>query len=230
MLKLPLRRGAHREPWERERAKPVGRMILTQSVDRRLLLKGAAGLAALAPLPAWARIAPTVSEVAFDPAIPALGNPKGDVTIAEFVDYQCPVCKLVFVELKKLLAEDHGVRLVMKDWPIFGAPSVRAAQLALGAASLDAYQTANNALMATEGRLDVALIEETLAEAGLDVAALDAAYGENRDKWDGLLTRNGAQAAAFQLRGTPAFIIGTVIYPGAMDKAGLENAIAMARG
>lgn len=172
---------------------------------------------------------PTIDEVMFDPANPVLGNPEGDVTIVEFFDYQCPYCKANHPVLNEVVEADGKVRLVMKDWPIFGAPSVRAAQLALGAASLGSYLTANDALMATEGRLDDALIEETLAEAGLDVAALDAAYGENRDKWDGLLTRNGVQAAAFQLRGTPAFIIGTVIYPGAMDKAGLENAIATAR-
>lgn len=173
---------------------------------------------------------PTIDEVMFDPANPVLGNPEGDVTIVEFFDYQCPYCKANHPVLNEVVEADGNVRLVMKDWPIFGAPSVRAAQLALGAASLGSYLAANDALMATEGRLDDALIEETLAEAGLDVAALDAAYGKNRDKWDGLLTRNGAQAAAFQLRGTPAFIIGTVIYPGAMDKAGLENAVAMARG
>ncbi|PHP27398.1 DsbA family protein [Limimaricola cinnabarinus] len=173
---------------------------------------------------------PTIEEVMFDPANPVLGNPEGDVTIVEFFDYQCPYCKSNHPVLKEVVEADGNVRLVMKDWPIFGAPSVRAAQLALGAASLDSYLTANDALMATEGRLDETLIEETLTEAGLDVAALDAAYRENRSTWDGLLTRNSAQAAAFHLRGTPAFIIGTAIYPGAMDKAGLENAVATARG
>jgi len=208
------------------------------NLTRRTALTG--GLLALGGTTLWTAtrparaqeqpLRPTIDEVMFDPANPVLGNPEGDVTIVEFFDYQCPYCKANHPVLNEVVEADGNVRLVMKDWPIFGAPSVRAAQLALGAASLDAYLTANDALMATEGRLDDTLIEETLAEAGLDVAALDAAYGENRDKWDGLLTRNGAQAAAFQLRGTPAFIIGTVIYPGAMDKAGLENAIAMARG
>jgi len=208
------------------------------TLTRRTALTG--GLLALGGTTLWTAtrparaqeqpLRPTIDEVMFDPANPVLGNPEGDVTIVEFFDYQCPYCKANHPVLNEVVEADGNVRLVMKDWPIFGAPSVRAAQLALGAASLDAYLTANDALMATEGRLDDTLIEETLAEAGLDVAALDAAYGENRDKWDGLLTRNGAQAAAFQLRGTPAFIIGTVIYPGAMDKAGLENAIAMARG
>ncbi|PSK80844.1 protein-disulfide isomerase [Limimaricola soesokkakensis] len=208
------------------------------NLTRRTALTG--GLLALGGITLWTAtrsaraqeqpLRPTIDEVMFDPANPVLGNPEGDVTIVEFFDYQCPYCKANHPVLNEVVEADGNVRLVMKDWPIFGAPSVRAAQLALGAASLDSYLTANDALMATEGRLDDTLIEETLAEAGLDVAALDAAYGENRDKWDGLLTRNGAQAAAFQLRGTPAFIIGTVIYPGAMDKAGLENAIAMARG
>ena len=208
------------------------------NLTRRTALTG--GLLALGGTTLWTAtrparaqeqpLRPTIDEVMFDPANPVLGNPEGDVTIVEFFDYQCPYCKANHPVLNEVVEADGNVRLVMKYWPIFGAPSVRAAQLALGAASLDAYLTANDALMATEGRLDDTLIEETLAEAGLDVAALDAAYGENRDKWDGLLTRNGAQAAAFQLRGTPAFIIGTVIYPGAMDKAGLENAIAMARG
>ncbi|MGR3632499.1 MAG: DsbA family protein [Limimaricola soesokkakensis] len=208
------------------------------NLTRRTALTG--GLLALGGTTLWTAtrparaqeqpLRPTIDEVMFDPANPVLGNPEGDVTIVEFFDYQCPYCKANHPVLNEVVEADGNVRLVMKDWPIFGAPSVRAAQLALGAASLDAYLTANDALMATEGRLDDTLIEETLAEAGLDVAALDAAYGENRDKWDGLITRNGAQAAAFQLRGTPAFIIGTVIYPGAMDKAGLENAVAMARG
>lgn len=208
------------------------------NLTRRTALTG--GLLALGGTTLWTAtrparaqeqpLRPTIDEVMFDPANPVLGNPEGDVTIVEFFDYQCPYCKANHPVLNEVVEADGNVRLVMKDWPIFGAPSVRAAQLALGAASLDAYLTANDALMATEGRLDDTLIEETLTEAGLDVAALDAAYGENRDKWDGLITRNGAQAAAFQLRGTPAFIIGTVIYPGAMDKAGLENAIAMARG
>jgi len=196
------------------------------NLTRRTALTG--GLLALGGTALWTAtrparaqeqpLRPTIDEVMFDPANPVLGNPEGDVTIVEFFDYQCPYCKANHPVLNEMVEADGNVRLVMKDWPIFGA------------ASLGSYLTANDALMATEGRLDDTLIEETLTKAGLDVAALEAAYGENRDTWDGLLTRNGAQAAAFQLRGTPAFIIGTVIYPGAMDKAGLENAIAMARG
>ncbi|WP_245235421.1 DsbA family protein [Mesorhizobium erdmanii] len=200
---------------------------MTQSVDRRLLLKGAAGLAALAPLPAWARIAPTVSEVAFDPAIPALGNPKGDVTIAEFVDYQCPVCKLVFVELKKLLAEDHGVRLVMKDWPIFGDVSRDAARMALSAGGH--YAAAVDALMTNERGLSARRTDDILRVAGVDVAGARAALAGRRPAIDALLSRNDAQATAFRLRGTPALVIGGRLFKRGMPVAELREAVARAR-
>ena len=55
-----------------------------------------------------------------DPEIPALGNPKGDITIVEFFDYQCPYCKKISPVLDQVLSEDKNVRLVLKDWPILG--------------------------------------------------------------------------------------------------------------
>ena len=58
-----------------------------------------------------------------DPEIPSLGNPKGDLTVVEFFDYQCPYCKKLAPELAQLVREDGNIRLVLKDWPIFGAIS-----------------------------------------------------------------------------------------------------------
>jgi len=172
----------------------------------------------------------TVEDVLFDPDNPVLGNPDGDVTIVEFFDYQCPYCKANHPDLTKAVAEDGNVRLVMKDWPILGAPSIRASQLALGAVDIGTYETAVEALMATEGRLSDAVIRSALEKAGLDIPELDAAYRANRSKWDGLMSRNGAQAAQLGLRGTPAFIVGTSIYPGSMNRTELRDAIAKSRG
>jgi len=172
----------------------------------------------------------TVEDVLFDPANPILGNPDGDVTIVEFFDYQCPYCKANHPALTEVVEADGNIRLVMKDWPIFGAPSIRASQLALGAASLDGYEAANTALMETEGKLDETLINQTLELAGFDVAKLDSAYRDARDKWDGLMSRNSEQASVLGLQGTPAFIIGTTIYPGAMDAKALREAVKKARG
>lgn len=171
----------------------------------------------------------TVEDVLFDPDNPVLGNPEGDVTIVEFFDYQCPYCKKNHPDLTDVVREDGNIRLVMKDWPVFGAASVRASQLALGAVDVGDYEAASDALMATPGRLSEEDIETALKGADLDPETLDAAYRRNRDRWDQLMARNSRQAAQLSLRGTPAFIIGNTIYPGAMDRAALQEAVAQAR-
>ena len=206
-------------------------------ITRREALTGtaAAGLVTMAGFSFWPGQSAaqdqelTVEDVLFDPANPVMGNKDGDVTIVEFFDYQCPYCKANHPILKDVVENDGNVRLVMKDWPIFGAPSILAAQLALGASSLGQYKTASDALMETEGRLSKDLIHDTLALADLDVSALEKAYEDSREKWDGLMARNSRQATLLGLQGTPAFIIGKTIYPGSMSDEALRDAIAKAR-
>ncbi|MGO8610641.1 thioredoxin domain-containing protein [Rhizobium ruizarguesonis] len=104
-------------------------------IDRRRLLSVAASAAILAV------VAPrtgstqqlTRDDVFRDPDTPVLGNPNGDVTVVEFFDYQCPYCKKSHPDVKSVVAEDGNVRLIMKDWPVFGDASVFAAQAVLGA-------------------------------------------------------------------------------------------------
>lgn len=201
--------------------------MFKQPIDRRLLLKGAASLAVLAPLPAWASTGPTVTEVAFDPAIPALGNPDGDVTIAEFVDYQCPICKLVFVELKKLMEEDSGIRLVMKDWPIFGDVSRDAARVTL--LSGEHYAAAVDALMTNQRGLSERRTNDILSSVGVDVAMVRADLAIREPDIDAALVRTEAQATAFKLRGTPALVIGGNLCRRGMPVSELRQAVAKAR-
>src|SRR6516162_4582485 len=78
-----------------------------------------------------------------DPEIPALGNPHGDLTVVEYFDYQCPYCKKVAPEIAQVVRDDGKIRLVLKDWPIFGAVSKSAAQLALAAKYQNKYQEAH---------------------------------------------------------------------------------------
>lgn len=198
-----------------------------QPIDRRLLLKGAASLAVLAPLPAWASAAPTVTEVAFDPIIPALGNPDGDVTIAEFVDYQCPICKLVFVELKKLMKQDSGIRLVMKDWPIFGDTSRDAARMVLSAG--EHYAGAVDALMTNERGLSQRRTNDILASVGVDVTMARADLAIREPDIDAALLRTDLQATAFKLQGTPALVIGGRLFRRGMPVAEMKQAVARAR-
>lgn len=197
-------------------------------MNRRTLLTLAAG-AALLPAAGNAQSVPTAQEVLFDPDIPVLGNPDGNITIAEYFDYQCPFCKKGHPELMEIIKTDGNIRLVMKDWPIFGEPSSYASRLVLAAHSTGKYEVALHALMATERRLPKDMVDTHLKAAGLDSVSLLAAYEADKARIDAVLARNDRQASAFGLGGTPAYIIGTRIFGGFMDKQALIDAIAAAR-
>ncbi|MDO9526590.1 MAG: DsbA family protein [Gemmobacter sp.] len=200
-------------------------MILTR---RTLILTGTA--AALLPLPAIAQEADlTVEDVLFDPDGPVMGNPDGDITLVEYFDYQCPYCKSGHPLLVETVARDGNIRLVMKDWPIFGGESLRATRLTLGAAEMGQFEAANAALMATKARLTAAQVDEALIGAGIDIEAATAAFTDASDKWNAYLGRNMWQADSFGLAGTPAYIIGQTLYPGALMKDVLDEAIRTAR-
>ena len=83
---------------------------------------------------------PTSTEnITRDPTIPVMGNPKGDITIVEYYDYRCPFCKKVNPVIQKVVKDDGHIRLVFKDWPVFGDVSVYAARLGLAAKYQDKY-------------------------------------------------------------------------------------------
>lgn len=164
-----------------------------------------------------------------DPEIPALGNPKGDVTVIEYFDYQCPYCKKVDPELMRVAQEDGKVRVVFKDWPIFGGASIYAAKMALASKYQNKYAEAHKALISAKSRLTETDVHDLLEKAGVDVARTTADLQTNQKAIDGVLARNNAQAEAFGFQGTPAFIVGTFRVPGVLDAAGFKQAISDAR-
>jgi protein-disulfide isomerase len=164
-----------------------------------------------------------------DPEIFSLGNPKGDLTIVEYFDYQCPYCKKLAPELAQLVREDGNLRLVLKDWPIFGEISESAAKLALAAKYQGKYVEAHNALIGADRKLTEANISEFLAGAGVDVAVATADLQTHQKSIDDLLARNRAQAEAFDFPGTPAFIVGTFRVPGVVEMRVFKQIVADAR-
>lgn len=203
---------------------------MTQTaLNRRLLIAGATGILASGALPRWAGALPSVDEVAHDPAIPALANPEGDVTIVEFVDYQCPYCKLCYLEIMKLVAEDPGIRLVIKDWPVFGPASEFAARALLASTDDANYASAVDALMRNQRRLSNRRTEALLEEAGMDNTTLDERIEARKSVIDQILVRNASQATDFKLTGTPALLVGSVLYRHGLPLADLKKAVAKAR-
>lgn len=205
------------------------------TINRRQWVAGAAGVLASALLPARASSAaasntmPSVQEVAHDPAIPALGNPQGDLTIVEFVDYQCPYCKHCYFEIQELVSSDPGIRLVIKDWPIFGGASDFAARALLASSVEPAYARAVDALMGNERKLTVQRVSDLLEGAGIDPSALAGRMRAGQEVVDGILARNAAHATTFGLQGTPAVMVGKMLYRRGLRLDELRTAAATAR-
>ena len=100
------------------------------------------------------------------------GNPQGDVTIVEFFDTRCPYCRKLEPVMAKLLAQDHGVRLVYKDLPILGPPSVLGSKALLAAQRQGGYEQLRDAIMAAPPQTTKAMIKEAAEGLGLDWARL----------------------------------------------------------
>lgn len=172
---------------------------------------------------------PTQADIFFDKNIPVLGNPKGDVTIAEYFDYQCSYCKSVHPIVNKVVKDDGKVRLVMKDWPVFGAASVFAAQSVLASAKLGKYPEAQEALFKLSGPLTPDRVQQALEEIGISRDQLKTTVNADAKTIAGVLDRNWLQAEGLRFQGTPSFVIGKTLYPGALSESDLKEAIAKAR-
>jgi len=164
-----------------------------------------------------------------DPDIPAAGNDAGDITIAEYFDYQCPYCRKIEPELRQVVQDDGKVRLVLKDWPILGPVSVIAARMALASKFQQKYVQAHEALIGVNSKLTEPRIGELLAGAGIDVDRAARDLATNAKAIDAILARNNDQASAFGFRGTPSFIVGKFRVPGILTMAEFEQVIADAR-
>jgi protein-disulfide isomerase len=164
-----------------------------------------------------------------DPEIPAAGNANGDITIVEYFDYQCPYCRKIAPELRKVVQDDGKVRLVLKDWPILGPISAVASRMALASKYQDKYVQAHEALIGLNVKLTEPKLREVLAGAGIDVDRLNRDLAANAKTIDAILARNDDQAKAFGFRGTPSFIVGKFRVPGALTIEEFGQAIADAR-
>jgi protein-disulfide isomerase len=167
------------------------------------------------------------NELLHDPDTPVAGNPNGDVTIVEFFDYRCPYCKQVEPALAQLRKDDPQLRFAYKEFPILGPESVIASRAALAARKQDKYQQLHDALMHAHGRLDEATVLKIGAEAGLDVKRLKADM-DSPDIED-IIGRNMDLARALNITGTPGFLVGDQLVPGAVDLPTLKKLVAEAR-
>jgi len=163
-------------------------------------------------------------------ATPPAGSGHADVTIVEYFDYNCPGCRELDPQLRKLLADDPKVRLVRKDWAIFGGGSVYAAYASFAAEREGRYPAAHEALMTSSKSLDTkAAVLETLKTAGFDSAQIDADVARHEKEYAEFLARNAREAAELGLQGTPGLIVGNQLVLGGVTYRVLHRLVSKGR-
>jgi protein-disulfide isomerase len=171
----------------------------------------------------------TVEAMRNDPAMPSVSPAGYDVTIVVFSDYQCPYCRKLHGVLKQVLREDRKIRVVYRDWPIFGPASVEAARTALAVKYQGKHAAFNDALMETPGRIDSQAIQQAVQRAGVDAKRLKSDLATHRAEIDAALGRTAKFADVMDLSGTPALVVGSYLLAGAPEVDALRKAVAMAR-
>ncbi|HMB76868.1 MAG TPA: DsbA family protein [Kiloniellaceae bacterium] len=153
--------------------------------------------------------------LAGDSAGPFIGNPEGDVVIVEFFDYRCGYCRASAPRLQAALQADPQLKVVMKEFPILSEESVSGAKAALAAHKQDKYGDFHFALMKNPGDLSMAHLKQVATQVGMDPEQME------QDMADEAVTQAIAEthqlARDLGISGTPAFVIGDELIPGAID-------------
>lgn len=171
---------------------------------------------------------PTVQAVRADRGAPASVNPRADVSLIAFNDYQCPACLLAYPDMTRAVAKDGKVRIVYKEWPIFGERSKRAARVALASSYQGIYPKVHHALMSGR-RVDEPTLRAAVERSGGSWSQLEKDLESRRGEIDEQLARNAQQAFSLGLRGTPAFLIGPILVRGRIGEGEFSTAIRQAR-
>ncbi len=136
------------------------------------------------------------------------GNPEGDITLVEFLDYRCGYCKRAHDEVAQLLESDGNIRLIVKEFPILGDQSVLASRFAIAVKQVagdDSYKALHDALMEFNGDVTLPALRRLANTFGLDADAVEARM--DSDEVTREIAETRALAQRLQISGTPTFVL-----------------------
>jgi protein-disulfide isomerase len=181
---------------------------------------------AVGVVPARSSMLDAITREAAAPAV----TPKGyDVTIVVFADYRCPYCRKFDKVLQALVAQDHKVRIVYRDWPIFGGPSVTAAREAIASQWQGKHAAFNDALFSIQGPLTLESIQSAARDAGVNAVRLATDMAAHRQEIDALLDHSDEAARSLGFGGTPGLLIGRYKVPGMLELPQLQKVVDLVR-
>lgn len=178
-------------------------------------------------------IAQNAKQLFSDPQSPVIGNPNGDVTIVEFMDFQCTHCKEMSPIMETIIKQDGNVRVVYKELPIFGPTSEFAAKAALASIKQGKYAQFHAALMKDDKSLSKEEVLKIAQAVGLNISQLQKDADSPAIAQQ--LKDNFKLAQAMGLMGTPALVVAnrdgskTVFVPGTTSQQNLQQLIASMR-
>jgi protein-disulfide isomerase len=155
------------------------------------------------------------------------GNPDGDITIVEFMDYRCGYCRKAYTEVEELVKTDGNIRFVLKEFPILGEESLLSSQFAIAVRMLhgdEAYKAAHDALIALRGDVNAESLARLAQELGHDPAAVTAKMASEEVK--AVITANHDLATLMEINGTPTFVIDQTMVRGYVPLDGMRDIVA----
>lgn len=158
------------------------------------------------------------------------GNPNGDITVVEFMDYRCGYCRKAYEEVASLIAADGNIRFVVKEFPILGEESVASARFAIAVRMLhgdEAYEAAHDALITLRGSPDADTLGRLAEDLGLDAAPILQKMAS--DEVTSVISANHAVAQQLNITGTPTFFVGDTILRGYLPEEQMRAIVEEAR-
>ncbi|SIN95619.1 DsbA family protein [Vannielia litorea] len=158
------------------------------------------------------------------------GNPEGDITIVEFMDYRCGYCKKAFPEVESLIEADGNIRFIVKEFPILGEQSELASRFAIATLQVEgdaAYKAVHDGLMQMRGEINEASLTALAAEAAFDPAPVLAAM--TSDEVSAVIAENRALAQQMQISGTPTFVLEDQMLRGYVPLQAMMGLVSEAR-
>lgn len=158
------------------------------------------------------------------------GNPDGDITVVEFIDYRCGYCRKAWQEVDQLIEEDGNIRFVMKEYPILGEGSVLSSRFAISVLQLhggDAYKKAHDALLSMRADATPETLRRLASELGHDGDAL--LVHMEKPEVTAVIEANHALAQTLQVSGTPTFVIDGTFVRGYVPLDGMQQIVAQQR-
>ena len=165
-----------------------------------------------------------------DPTSWVGGNPEGDVTLVEFMDYRCSFCRRAHPEVQQLVSGDGNIRYIIKEFPILGEESVAASRFALAVrrvAGDAAYKEVHDRLITARGTMNEETFARIAENLGLDT---DAILVEMQNpEIDRIIATNHALAQKLEISGTPSFVFQTELVRGYVPLASMQDIVQAIR-